>query len=100
MAEEKEKKEKIVEQAIEEKEEEVSPEVLTHNYVPKFEVMPAEEVEKLLKDLKVDRFHMPKILATDPVVRLMGAKVNEVLKITRKSYTSGTSVFYRVIVNA
>ncbi|VVB76492.1 DNA-directed RNA polymerase subunit H [Candidatus Tiddalikarchaeum anstoanum] len=94
-----EEKKENVESNAEVKEEEPTIDILSHSYVPKFEILPQEEVEKILKELKVDRLHLPKILMTDPVVKLLNAKVNDLLKITRKSYTAGTSIFYRVVVN-
>ena len=72
--------------------------ILAHSYNPKFEIMPKEEMEKILSDLGVTKFQLPKILETDPVVKILGAKSDDVLKITRNSETAGKIVYYRVVV--
>jgi DNA-directed RNA polymerase subunit H len=43
---------------------------------------------------------LPYILATDPVAKEIGAKPGDFVRITRKSETAGTSVYYRFVVEA
>lgn len=74
--------------------------ILSHNYVPKFEIMSEEDSNALLEQLNISRMNLPKALSNDPAVKKLEAKINDILKITRKSYTSDTSVFYRVVVDA
>ena len=57
-----------------------------------------EEINELLEKYKTKPSQLPKILATDPVVKLLGAKEGDVLKIIRKSPTAGTSEYYRIVV--
>ena len=73
--------------------------ILNHEYVPKHEILSEKEVEKLLKRYKLEsKMQLPKILSTDPVVKAIGAKKGDVLKITRKSMTAGEAVYYRVVI--
>lgn len=45
----------------------------------------------------VDRSKLPKIKKHDPALP-EGVKVGDVIKITRKSQTAGTALYYRVVV--
>lgn len=72
--------------------------ILAHSYNPKFEILTPEDTEKMLEHYGITRFQLPKILQTDPVVKILEAKLNDVIKIIRKSPTAGESIFYRVVV--
>ncbi|MHA1651436.1 MAG: DNA-directed RNA polymerase subunit H [Candidatus Helarchaeota archaeon] len=72
--------------------------ILEHEYVPKHEILSEEEKESLLKKLKVPPSALPIIFTTDPVVRVIGAKPGDILKITRKSRTAGETIVYRLVV--
>lgn len=74
-------------------------ELFRHELVPKHEVLSKEEKEKLLNNLKITPEQLPKILDTDPVVVEIGAKVGDILRITRKSETAGESIYYRLVVS-
>ena len=41
---------------------------------------------------------MPKILTTDAVVKAIGAKAGDVIKIERESPVAGKTIFYRLVV--
>ncbi|HIE37170.1 TPA: DNA-directed RNA polymerase subunit H, partial [Candidatus Geothermarchaeota archaeon] len=45
-----------------------------------------------------DKYKLPYIKRTDPVVRALGAKHGDIIKITRKSPTAGESVYYRLVI--
>ena len=64
-----------------------------HFLVPKHELMKEDEVEKLLKELGVDRDKLPKIKIYDPAIADLGAKEGDVIKIHREG-----SPYYRVVV--
>ncbi|RLG58193.1 MAG: DNA-directed RNA polymerase subunit H [Candidatus Hydrothermarchaeota archaeon] len=70
-----------------------------HVLVPKHEVLTEEEAEKVLKKYNITKSQLPKILISDPMVKKIGAKVGDIIKITRKSPTAGESIFYRVVVS-
>ncbi len=66
--------------------------------VPKHEVLNKEEAEELLRSLGVKKEQLPKIKATDPIAKEIGAKVGDIVKITRESLTAGKSVAYRLVI--
>ncbi|MCG2879833.1 MAG: DNA-directed RNA polymerase subunit H [Vulcanisaeta sp.] len=72
--------------------------VLEHEYMPKAEIVPKEEVKEILKQLNAKVFQLPWIRASDPLVRAIGAKPGNVIRIIRKSDTAGVFVTYRFVV--
>ncbi len=73
--------------------------VMSHQLVPKHEVISDKEVEEVLNKYKLTRDQLPKILIIDPVVKRIGAKIGDVIKITRESPTAGISEFYRLVID-
>ncbi len=69
-----------------------------HVLVPKHEILKESEVQELLKLLGVSKEQLPKIKSTDPIVKEIGAKPGDIVKITRKSHTAGISIFYRLVI--
>lgn len=73
--------------------------ILSHSLVPKHEILSEEEAKKVIeKYAGGDKYKLPYIKKTDPIVRALGAKVGDVIKITRKSPTAGESVYYRLVI--
>ncbi len=70
-----------------------------HDLVPAHILLSPEESEEMLKGYGVESAQLPKIHITDPVVKEIGGKVGDVVKIIRKSPTSGESVFYRLVID-
>lgn len=66
--------------------------------VPKHEVMPPEEAEKILEKFKATREELPKIKITDPALSKVEVKQGDVIKITRKNPVVGFSLYYRVVI--
>ncbi len=64
------------------------------------ELLTQEEQEEVLRRYKTTRPQLPKILTSDPVVRKLGAKPGDIIKITRTSPTAGVTVYYRVVDEA
>lgn len=73
--------------------------VLSHQLVPKHEVLSEKDSEKALNEFKITKDQLPKILITDPAVKRIGAKVGDIVKITRKSPTAGVSEIYRLVID-
>jgi DNA-directed RNA polymerase subunit H len=72
--------------------------VIEHKLVPKHELLSPEEGAQVLEKYKVSRDQMPRILATDPAIKHLQAKVGDLIKITRNSKFVGKSTYYRVVV--
>ena len=73
--------------------------VLSHQLVPKHEILSEKEIEKALKEFKITKDQLPKIMITDPAVKRISAKVGDIVKIIRKSPTAGVSVIYRMVID-
>ena len=72
--------------------------IFEHALVPKHEILPVTERDRLLAQFKVKPYQMPQITSTDPAVKAIGAKPGDVLKIIRKSSTAGEHIAYRYVV--
>ncbi len=72
--------------------------VREHVLVPKHEVLTQEQARKLLEKYKVLPHQLPAIKVTDPAAKAIGAKVGDILKITRISPTAGKAVVYRQVI--
>ena len=72
-------------------------EKITHSIVPKHEILEEKATKEILMTYGVDRSKLPKIKKTDPALP-EGAKIGDVIKITRDSATAGVSLYYRVVV--
>jgi len=72
--------------------------ILEHELVPKHEILPPEEAKEVLRKLGVKPTQLPWISIDDPVVKALGAKPGDIIKITRKSPTAGESIAYRYVV--
>lgn len=72
--------------------------ILEHELVPEHTVLSKEEAKKVLDRYKVQPEQLPKILASDPVAKAIGAKRGDIIKIVRKSKTAQKAVAYRLVV--
>ncbi len=66
--------------------------------IPLHEVLPEDETKELLNKLNITKGQLPKILLSDPVIKKMKANPGDVVRITRKSRTAGSSIYFRVVV--
>jgi len=59
-----------------------------------------EEAAQVLARYNSSPSQLPFILATDPIAKETGAKPGDLVRIERKSETSGSSSYYRYVVEA
>ena len=83
---------------VDKKEKEESIDIFKSNLVPKHELMQGEEIDELLKIYNIKLKHLPRMKSDDPVVKILGGKHGDVVRITRRSATAGESQYYRVVV--
>ncbi len=72
--------------------------IFEHKLVPKHEILTPEEKEKLLAEYKVQPYQMPRIKASDPAVKAIGARPGDVVRIIRDSPTAGKFIAHRYVV--
>jgi DNA-directed RNA polymerase subunit H len=77
--------------------------VLEHDLVPEHHLLPEKEAEKVLKELRLTKDQLPKIKLADPCIRaldVLAGPVEEgmVIKVVRRSATSGVSACYRLVI--
>ncbi|MBU5689804.1 MAG: DNA-directed RNA polymerase subunit H [Candidatus Aenigmatarchaeota archaeon] len=73
--------------------------VLSHELVPKHYIVSEEEKQKIKEKYKIDKDNkFPQIKAKDPVVKAIGAKPGDIIKIVRKSNVAKEIVYYRIVV--
>ena len=73
-------------------------EIKNHVLVPKHEMLNAKDKAAVLKKYNITVEQLPKILNDDAAVKVFGAKVGDVVKITRESVTAGVSIYFRTII--
>lgn len=72
--------------------------ILGHAWVPQHIVLSPEEKREVLKRYGVRPEQLPWIRSNDPVVKAIGAKPGDIVKIVRKSPIAGEAVVYRFVV--
>ena len=66
----------------------------SHEIIPGHKVLSKENTEKVLADFKVSRLQIPKIRAKDTALIGKGAKVGQVVEISRLD----GSQYYRLVI--
>ncbi|MEM7821610.1 MAG: DNA-directed RNA polymerase subunit H [Candidatus Aenigmatarchaeota archaeon] len=69
-----------------------------HDLVPKHILLNEQEKEEVLKKYGITLKQLPRILSSDPMVKLLNGKPGDVVKIIRKSPTAKETIYYRVVV--
>ena len=69
-----------------------------HDLVPTHEFATEAEIQDIIDKYAIDVKQLPKILVQDPAIQLLGAKIGDVIKITRESPTAGAYVMYRYCI--
>jgi DNA-directed RNA polymerase subunit H len=72
--------------------------VLEHELVPDHILLSEDETQEILKKYHIARGQLPKIKTSDVVVKQIGAKPDDVIKIIRKSLTAGKAISYRLVI--
>jgi len=71
--------------------------LLEHKLVPLHEVIrDKESIDTIYKQTNSNPKLLPVILRTDPIAKLIRLAPGNICKVTRKSQTNGTSIYYRV----
>lgn len=74
--------------------------ILEHELVPQHVILSEKEVKKVLETYAIEKEQLPKIFNTDPVIKEIGAKPGQVVKIIRKSKIAGEAVIYRLVIDS
>jgi len=72
--------------------------IFAHEFVPKHELLSKQAAEGLMYEFHIRPHQLPYIKVSDPTAQALGAKVGDILRITRKSATAGEVVVYRYVV--
>lgn len=72
--------------------------IFDHVLVPKHEIVNPDERKKLLQEYRVQPYQLPRIKASDPAAKAIGAKPGDIVRIIRDSPTAGKYVSYRHVV--
>lgn len=65
-------------------------------FIPEHYLLNEEEKNELSKIIELK--NLSRILKTDTMCRYYGAKINDVIKITRPNTTSGDSICYKIVI--
>jgi DNA-directed RNA polymerase subunit H len=72
--------------------------ITDHLYQPKHEILPKPDASAVLKQYNAKPSQLPYILLSDKGLQDLDVRPGDIIKITRKSATSGESVYYRYVV--
>ena len=84
--------------------ENISFNVLEHEYVPEHTLLSDDEAKAVLDELKITKDQLPKIRKNDAAIRVLERTVGKsiepgsVIKVVRESETAEEFVAYRVVV--
>jgi len=70
-----------------------------HSLIPEHAKLSDKDTAELLKKYSITLKELPRILLSDPAIEDLSVKEGDVIKITRKSPTSGESTYYRVVIS-
>lgn len=87
------KKKKVKKRARKVKEE------IKHSYIPKHEVVSADDLEKLISEKNINPEKLPLIYIADPGIAHLEVKIGDVIRITRKNRVIGDIIYYRKVIS-
>lgn len=73
--------------------------IFEHVLVPRHEIVQPEERQKVLSEYRVQPYQLPRLKASDPGAKAIGARPGDIVKIIRDSPTAGEYVSYRYVVD-
>ncbi len=77
----------------------VDPKIINHVLMPKHEKLSDRQKQEILKTYNITEGQLPKIKIKDAGLMGLDVKRGDVIRITRKTRTAGTSYFYRVVTD-
>jgi DNA-directed RNA polymerase subunit H len=84
---------------LKDNEKERSYNIFGHQFVPKHELLSKKEAEELMREFHIRPHQLPYVRTSDPAAEVLGAKMGDILRITRKSATAGEVIVYRYVVD-
>jgi DNA-directed RNA polymerase subunit H len=72
--------------------------IFKHKLIPKHEILPPEKAKDLLEKYHIEPHQLPRIKTSDIAVIAVGAKPGDIIKVARKSLTSGKHIAYRLVI--
>lgn len=66
-------------------------------YVPRHIILTKEESNNILEEMQINESDLPRIKQTDPVIKYLGGRSGQMVKIIRESETTGETFYYRLI---
>jgi DNA-directed RNA polymerase subunit H (RpoH/RPB5) len=73
--------------------------IVDNNLVPKHIILSDEEANDILKEYKINKENLPRILSGDRIAKYYNVKPGQIVKIIRPSITAGNEIVYRICVN-
>ena len=67
-------------------------------FVPKHIIMNEDEKQQVLDKFKITIRQLPRISVNDAVIKQLGGKIGDVVKIIRNSPVAGEYVYYRIVI--
>ena len=73
--------------------------VAGHQLVPKHEKLSDKAKQDLLAKYNITLIDLPRIYKNDPAIAHLDVKAGDVIRVTRKSLTAGTTFYFRGVTN-
>lgn len=73
--------------------------IIDNNLVPKHIILSDDEANDILKEYKINKENLPRILSGDRIAKYYNVKPGQIVKIIRPSITAGNEIVYRICVN-
>jgi DNA-directed RNA polymerase subunit H len=72
--------------------------ITNHIFQPRHEILSKNEAQEVLKKYNTKPSQLPYIMLSDKGLEDLDVRPGDIIKITRKSSTTGESVYYRYVV--